>query len=99
VEGKPELRLNGWEIGRDLRNPSIAIQAAYARLYFPLRRHAMGTLRLLARPHVSTAHTMSQGCQGVGCELRHIQEACDRLSGESAAIDASQRPAPSRLPV
>jgi hypothetical protein len=76
VEGEPESGLNGWEISRSLRNPSVAIQATYARLYFPLRRHAMGTLRLLARSHVSTAHAMSQGCQGLA--VSYISSAIER---------------------
>jgi hypothetical protein len=62
VEGQSELGLNGWEIGGNLRNPSFAIQAADARPYFFIRRHVIGAVRLPARPYVSPALAMSQGC-------------------------------------
>ena len=33
MEGESELGLNGWEIGGGLRNPSVAIQAAFTDPY------------------------------------------------------------------
>ena len=63
--GESELGLNGWEISRDLRNPSVAMQAAIS----PFEEACDGHTPLTGSPAHVNSTAMSQGCQGGGCEL------------------------------
>lgn len=82
MEGEPELGLNGWEIGRSLRNPSVAIQAAYARPYFPLRRQCDGhTLLTGSSARVnSTCHEPGLSGGWLGAALTQQLKEVERAS-------------------